>query len=271
VNRSIRGIAAGLALAAVTGCAGTPATRQDVITLPGTGDSQDVLRGLARGYLSQHPDRRVIVPDSIGSDGGVRVVGTGEYPVGRVARRPTTEEKHEFGEMKYMEFARVPVVFVVGKRAAIYDLSEQQICDIFGRHIVNWKELGGEDEPIVVQSRPEDGSNLRAIRKNLGCFASVPAPLRGQFNLRNVDLVASMKAVPGAIGFMPLSEALLHGYQFVTIDGVAPTTPEYKLTIGLGFVSRKRLPPSYQAFLDYLSTPPAREIMTKTGHVPVEG
>jgi phosphate transport system substrate-binding protein len=271
VNRSVRNIAAALALAAVTGCTGAPATRQDVITLHGTGDSQDVLRGLARGYLAQHPDRRVIVPDSIGSDGGVRMVGTGQYPVGRVARRLSGEEKHEFGEMKYVEFARVPVVFVVGKKAAVYDLSERQICDIFGRRIVNWKELGGEDEPIVVQARPEDGSNLRAIRKLIGCFAEVAAPLRGQFNLRNADLVASMKTVPGAIGFMPLSEALLHGYQVVTIDGIAPTAPEYRVTIGLGFVSRKRLPPSYQAFLDYLGTRPAREIMTKTGHIPVEG
>jgi phosphate transport system substrate-binding protein len=271
VNRSIRSIAAGLALAAVAGCTGTPAPRQDVITLQGTGDSQDVLRGLARGYLAQHPDRRVIVPDSIGSDGGIRVVGTGEYPVGRVARRPTAEEKHEFGPMRYVEFARVSVVFVVGQDAGVRDLSERQLCDIFGGRIASWKEVGGQDTPIAVQSRPEDGSNLRVIRKQLSCFADVPAPLRGHFNLRNVDLVASMKMVPGAIGFMPLSEALLHGYQTVTIDGVAPTAPEYRLTIGLGFVSKKAIPRSYQAFIDYLTTAPAREIMSKTGHIPVEG
>ena len=70
---------------------------------------------------------------------------------------------------------------------------------------------------------------------------------------------------------MPLSEALLHGYQVLTIAGVAPTAPEYKLVIGLGLVHKKSLPRSYQAFVDYLYTPGAREIMTKTGHVPVEG
>jgi phosphate transport system substrate-binding protein len=153
----------------------------------------------------------------------------------------------------------------------VHDLSERQICDIFGRHVFNWKELGGEDEPIVVQARPEDGSNLRAIRKHMACFADVPTPLHGRFNLRNADLVASMKTYPGAIGFMPLSEVLLHGYQVVTVDGVAPTAPEYKLTIGLGLVYRKSLPRSYQAFVGYLNTPAAREIMLKTGHVPVQG
>ena len=202
-----------------------------------------MLRGLARGYLAQHAERRVIVPDSIGSDGGIRVVGSGEYPVGRVARRPTAEEKAEFGEFKYVEFARVPVAFVVGKHAGVHDLTEQQICDIFARRIINWKELGGEDQPIVVQARPEDGSNMRAIRKHMACFAErAETPSHGRFNLRNADLVASMKAYPGAVGFMPLSEALLHGYQVVTIDGVAPTAPEYKLVIGLGFVYKKSLP-----------------------------
>jgi phosphate transport system substrate-binding protein len=270
VSTSIRAILAGLALVAVSGCGGT-ASRQDVITLHGTGDSQDVLRGLARGYLAQHSERRVIVPDSIGSDGGIRVVGTGEFPVGRVARRQTDEEKHEFGELKYVEFARVPVAFVVGKQAGVRDLTERQICDIFARRVGNWKEVGGQDVPIEVQARPEDGSNMRSIRKHLACFAEVPAPPRGNFNLRNADLVASMKAFPGAIGFMPLSEALLHGYQVVTIDGVGPIAPEYKLLIGLGLVHKKSLPPSYQAFVNYLRTPAAREIMTKTGHVPVEG
>ena len=94
---------------------------------------------------------------------------------------------------------------------------------------------------------------MQAIRTHLACFADVPKPPHGRFNLRNSDLVASMKMYPGAIGFMPLSEALLHGYQVVTIDGVAPTAPEYKLIIGLGFVYKKSLPGGYQAFVDYLN------------------
>jgi hypothetical protein len=80
-----------------------------------------------------------------------------------------------------------------------------------------------------------------------------------------------MKSFAGAIGFMPLSEAELYGYPTVTLDGVAPHMPQYKLGIGLGFVYQKPLPPSVQVFIDYLKTEPAREIMRKTGHVPVEG
>jgi hypothetical protein len=89
------------------------------------------------------------------------------------------------------------------------------------------------------------------------------------YNERNADLVAGMKHFSGAIGFMPLSEAVLHGYQTVTLDGVLPTTVDYPLGIGLGFVYKGALPAGVQAFLDYLRTEAAHTIMRATGHVPV--
>jgi phosphate transport system substrate-binding protein len=263
----------GIIWAALAGCAhmaSPPPASFDVVTLPGTGDSQDVLRKLAQGYTAQYPSRQVVVPDSIGSDGGVRVVGTGESPIGRVARRPNTEEIATYGELTYVEFARVPVAFVVNPNAGVHNLSEQQICDIFSGRITNWQGVGGNDLPIDVQSRPL-GSNLLTIRKNIACFAELEITPKAHFNLHNADLVASMQTFAGAIGFMPLSEAELHGYHLVTLDKVAPGLPQYKLGIGLGFVYKKSLSPSIQAFLDYLRSAPARTILRQTGHVPVEG
>jgi phosphate transport system substrate-binding protein len=243
----------------------------EAVTLPGTGDSTDVLRDLAAAYTAQYPDRKVIVPNSIGSDGGVRVVGTGESPIGRVARMPTPEELAKFGAFKYTEFARVPVAFVVSPKAGVRDLSEAQICDIFSGRVGNWKDVGGKDLPIDVQSRPEDGSNMRTIRTHMACFTTLEITPTAHENIRNPDLVASMKTFAGALGFMPLCEAELHGFQVVTVGGVAPTSPKYKLGIGLGFVFKTAFSPSIRAFLDYLKTDAARAIMRKTGHVPVGG
>ena len=250
--------------------AGPPAAASEPVTLPGSGDLTDVLRDLATAYTARYPDRKVTVPDSIGSDGGVRVVGRGESPIGRVARKPTPEEVAKYGDYMYTEFARVPVVFVVSPKAGVRDLTEAQICDIYGGRVTNWKAVGGHDLPIDVQARPEDGSNMRTIRRLMACFTRLEITSRAQPNLRNPDLVASMKTLAGALGFMPLSEAQLHGFQVVTVDGVAPTMPQYKLGVGLGFVYKSALSPSLQAFLDYLKTDEARAVMGKTGHVPVE-
>jgi len=250
---------------------GLQAAAFEPVTLPGSGDLTDVLRDLAAAYTAQYPDRKVIVPDSIGSDGGVRVVGTGESPIGRVSRKPTPEEVAKYGDYQYTEFARVPVVFVVSPKTGVRDLTEAQICDIYSGRVTNWKAAGGNDLPIDVQARPEDGSNMRTIRRLMGCFTTLEIISSAHPNLRNPDLVASMKTFAGALGFMPLSEAQLHGFQVVTVDGVAPTTTDYKLGVGLGFVHKAAFSPGIRAFLEFLKSDGARKIMRKTGHVPVEG
>lgn len=269
----LHSLVSGLLLAALAVCTPlptVPAAQADTVTLPGTGDSQDILRKLAKSYNDQHPNRQVEVPDSIGSDGGIRVVGTGESPIGRVARQPNQEEKAKYGDFQYVEFARVPVAFVVNPQAGVQNLSEQQICDIFSGRVSNWKQVGGQDLAIDVQSRPS-GSNLQTIQKNIACFAKLEFSPQAHFNERNSDLVASMQRFAGAIGFMPLSEAEHHGYHIVTLDGVAPSMPQYKLGIGLGFVYKQSLPAHVQTFINYLKSAPAREILRQTGHVPVEG
>jgi phosphate transport system substrate-binding protein len=272
-QRASRNLAASLIGAVLTFgvlAAGLQAAALEPVTIPGTGDLTDLLRALAPAYTAQYPERKVIVPDSIGSDGGVRVVGTGESAIGRVSRKPTPEEVAKYGDYQYTEFARVPVVFVVSPKAGVRDLTEAQICDIYSGRVTNWKAVGGNDLPIDVQARPEDGSNQRTIRRLMACFTKLEITPSAHMNIRNPDLVASMKTVAGALGFMPLSEAQLHGFHVVTVDGVAPTTPQYKLGVGLGFVYKAAFSPSIQAFVDYLQTDGARAIMRKTGHVPVD-
>jgi phosphate transport system substrate-binding protein len=271
VKDVFRACMAGVLLLITAGCAhqiSTP-THFEPVTLPGTGDSQDLLRAVAQDYTAKFPERQVIVPDSIGSDGGIKAVGIGEAPIGRVARYPSSNEVDTYGEFKYTEFARVPVAFVVSPRAGVKNLDEGEICAIYTGMLTNWKEVGGRDLPINVQSRPDSGSNMETIRNQISCFTNLEVTSKANFNLRNADLVNSMKTIPGAIGFMPLSEARLHDFSVVSLNGIAPHKQDYKLGIGLGFVYKKPLSPSMQEFVDYLSTAPAKKIMRNTGHLPV--
>lgn len=268
---TFRNYIAGFAVLIMAGCTHQVihTIQHDTVTLPGTGDSQDLLRQVARSYMLQYPERQVMVPDSIGSGGGIKAVGTGVAPIGRVARVPSPKELATYGAFQYMEFARVPVAFVVSSNVGVPNLSEAQICAIYSGQITNWKGVGGPDLFINVQARPDAGSNMQTIRKYLPCFAELEVVPKAHFNLRNADLVQSMQTFPGSIGFMPLSEAKLHEFTVVSLDGVAPHTLQYKLGIGLGFVYQQLLSPSIQAFLNYLFTEPAHKIMVQTGHVPV--
>lgn len=262
--------ATSLVFLSLAGCAelSSAPVEFQTVTLPGTGDSQDLLRELAQNYTAQYPQRRVVVPDSTGSQGGVEVVGKGTAAIGRVSRLPNAAERAQYGDFKYLEFARVPVAFVVSAHAAVSGLSEQQICDIWSGRVTSWKEVGGSDLPIAVQDRPDSGSNMQALRGKLACFTSLKVTSSARSNERNSDLVQSIKEISGAVGFMPLSEAQLHGFRTITVERVAPDQDDYKLVIGLGFVYKQPLPAEIAAFIDYLKSEPARQVIRQTGHTP---
>jgi len=268
MKKTFYALAASLVFLSMFGCAqhsSAPAETQTV-TLPGTGDSQDLLRELAKLYASQYPGRKVVVPDSISTTGGIEVVGKGKFHIGRVARLPNSEERARYGDFQYIEFARVPVVFVASTDVGVRDLSEQQICDIWSGRVTNWKEVGGNNLPIAVRDRPEHGSNKEAIRQHLACFTDLKVTSRAFEEPKNIDLVETMKHLSGAIGFMPLSEALFNDLKPVTLNGVAGDNTNYKLGIGLGFVYKQTLSPNIVAFIDYLKTDTARQVIRQTGH-----
>ena len=78
--------------------------------------------------------------------------------------------------------------------------------------------------------------------------------------------MATLKHMSGAIGFMPMSEALYNNFKPVTLNGIAGSNINYKLVIGLGFVYKKALSPDIVAFIDYLNTDTARQVIHRTGH-----
>lgn len=270
MKKAIQILASGLFLTLI-GCAQMAPQQStlETITLPGTGDSTDILRELAQNYSAKYPERQVIIPDSISTDGGIKVVGEGKYPVARIARLPNAEEIAKWGNYKYVEFAKIPVAFVVTSDTGVTNLDEQQICDIMTGEITNWKDVGGKDLPIDVQSRPGIGSNMQAIRKHIGCAKDMVVTPKATYQYRNSDLVNGMKTLAGAIGYMPLSEAMINDIQPVSLNGVAPDEPNYKLGIGLGFTWIKPMPKEVAAFVEYLRSEEAHQVMRQTGHAPV--
>ena len=56
------------------------------LVIPGTGACQDLLRQLATAFNATGPGFKVVIPDTTGSNGGIRSVQNKEAALGRVAR-----------------------------------------------------------------------------------------------------------------------------------------------------------------------------------------
>jgi phosphate transport system substrate-binding protein len=242
---------------------------EERLVIPGTGDSQDLLRALGAAYQATYRDAVVDIPDSTGSAGGIESAGRGLTPLGRTAVRPGLADQERYGGLTYREFARVPVVFVVAGDVRVRSLSPGQVCAIYAGFITSWRDVGGADLAIVVQTRPEDGSNMRALRDKLACFHDLAVTPAGHFNLRNADLVASMRDTAGALGFMPLSEARLHRFATLRLDGVDANADDYPLWIALALVHKGPLTGAARRFVEFLASPVGEAVMRSTGHVPI--
>ena len=132
-----------LALAPVSAQALPPAAQKaaesrKALVIPGTGDSEVLLRTLAQLYTRNHPGITVEIPESIGSGGGIRAVLGGKSQIARVAR-PITEKESSQGLTSRI-FALAPIVFAVSSGVAgVTNLSCEQILGIYSEYLLAGK------------------------------------------------------------------------------------------------------------------------------------
>ena len=213
-----------LALVLPFGTGAVNASTEEIIIV-GTGDGMSLLASVGASFSKTNPTVVIRVPASIGSGGGVKAVGKGQYKVGRVARKIKNKEKH-FGLM-YLPYARIPVVFFVNKSVGVHNLSAQQIAGIYSGTITNWKEVGGKDAKIRVVRREDGDSSLKVLRKTFPGFKDVVITPKSREALTTTENFAVVTKKAGTIGFGPYSNAMQANVNILTIDGTSATDPGY--------------------------------------------
>ena len=128
------------------------------LVIPGSGDCEFILNRLAAEFEKAHPGRRVQVPPSTGSTGGVKAVLQNEAVLARVARALKPEESQ--AGLKHVVFARDAVVFAVGEKVTVKSLNAAQLADLFGGRVSNWREVGGEPGPVRLVVREEGETSI---------------------------------------------------------------------------------------------------------------
>lgn len=108
------------------------------------------------------------------------------------------------------------VAVVMNRSNPVQALTVAQIAEIFSGKITNWKELGGEDEPIKVFARDEQSGTWDTFESN------VLKPFKLKLTEQNVQrfedsalLVRNVAATKGGIGFTGLA------YVDSTVKGLA--------------------------------------------------
>lgn len=148
---------------------------------------------------------------------------------------PISEQQRQMAKEAGVELEQVPVVkeafvFVVNAQNPVDALSQQQIKDIYSGKITNWKQLGGNDEPIIAYQRNTDSGSQNYMIDFMGetPLTDAPTELRPGSMSGLVEVIAPNDGAAGSIGYSVYAYAAdMHGkddnIKFVAVDGVAPT------------------------------------------------
>lgn len=143
----------------------------------------------AETYQAEHADVRISVTGG-GSGTGIAALVNGTVDIANASRRIKEEEIAE-AKAKGIEpvehvIARDAIAVIVHPDNPVSELTLQQISDIYSGQVTNWKQVGGEDRPIVRLSRETNSGThvyfletvlrLGGERKQNPVFDGYPAP-----------------------------------------------------------------------------------------------
>jgi len=124
----------------------------------------------AEAYMQIHPEVQISVTGG-GSGTGIAAMINGTVDIANTSREMKSEEIEaaQANGIEPVEFvvARDAIAVVVHPSNPVDGLTLRQISDIYTGKITNWKEVGGEDRPIVLLSRESNSGTYVYFLENV--------------------------------------------------------------------------------------------------------
>ncbi|HSF81719.1 MAG TPA: PstS family phosphate ABC transporter substrate-binding protein [Anaerolineales bacterium] len=174
----------------------------------------------AEEYMGSHPEVRISVTGG-GSGTGIASMINGTVDIANASRAMKSEEIEEAqaNGISPLEFvvSRDAIAVVVHPSNPVSQLTLQQISDIYTGKISNWKELGGEDRPLVLLSRETNSGTHVFFLENVI-----------QLGKKDSDLLFSPDTL-----LLPSSEGISAEVRLnpnaIGYDGLGYVTPDQKM------------------------------------------
>lgn len=243
------------------------------LVVSGSTTTLPITQAAAEGYLATRPDLRLSVSGT-GTGEGLKSLIDGLVDVAGASRDILpAEAKRALDKgvrLQRHALARDSLAVVTHPDNPISDLSLDDLYRIYVGEIRNWKELGGEDRPIVAINRDSSSGTFEMW---------LTLVLRGARYRRDAQTQPSgggvAYAVGGnrnAIGYVGLG-FLNERVKALKIGGIGPdlqnvASGAYPLSRELYLFTQDPHSGIAQDFLNYLQGPAGREIISREGFLP---
>ncbi len=261
-----------LALAACSQKAPAPAYGPSgELSVAGSTTVQPLAEALAEAFSATNPQARIDVKGG-GSSVGVKSTGQGTVGVGMASREVKPSELSEFPDLRVHRIAIDGVAVVANPGVQVEGLTRQQVQGIFAGEVVNWKEVGGADAPIIIVAR-EEGSGTREFFQEHLMGAGKLIADRAILQSSNGAVRTTVASTPNSIGFLSFGY-LDASVKALRIDGVEPSEANvragtYKAWRYLNLLTKGEPQGLARAWIDFILSSEGQQVVAKEGYLPV--
>ncbi|NBI10159.1 phosphate ABC transporter substrate-binding protein [Colidextribacter sp. OB.20] len=257
-------MAAAVAASMLAGCSrklsGTVAT-------DGSTSMEKVIGALGEAFMEQN-DGVTFTYNPTGSSPGIQAVQEGSCDIGLSSRALKEDEKNS--GLTETILALDGIAVIVHPDNPISDLDVDTIARLYTGEITNWKDVSGNDAPVVLIGR-EAGSGTR---EGFESITDTKEKCQYRQELTSTgNVITAVAQNPDAIGYASLA-SLDDSVRALTVGGVAPseeTVKDGSYAIQRPFVlvtkTDAKLSEAAQAFFDFATSADAAPLINKAGAV----
>lgn len=240
----------------------------------------------AEAYTAQHAGVRLSVTGG-GSGTGIAALINGTVDIANASRRIKNEEvtEAEANGITPVEHvvARDAIAIVIHPSNPVNQLTIGQLSDIYQGSIKNWREVGGEDRPIVLLSRESNsGTHVFFLEQVVRRGDTKDKALFSRDTLllpSSEGISAEVRENPNAIGYDGLGYVTPEqkvvavardvGEPYVLPTAASVDSGEYPIARDLYMYTAGEPSGIVAAYLDWILSDEAQAIVAKLGFVPL--
>lgn len=240
----------------------------------------------AERYQQMHPEISISVTGG-GTGTGIASLMNGTVDIANASRQIEQEEvaaaQAAGVDPQEHVIARDAIAVIVHPDNPIEQLTMEQVAKIFRGDYTNWKELGGEDRPIVRVSRETNSGThvyfLEAVvrlgdSQNNSIFSADTLLLPS-----SEGIISEVGDNPNAVGYDGLGYVTPHvkvvaiaeeeGGEYVMPSAETVNGGQYPISRDLYMYVNANAGDAVRTYLDWILSPDAQQIVTDLGFVPV--
>lgn len=242
------------------------------LTIQGSSTVLPIAQRAAEVYMQDNSDVNISVRGG-GSGNGIAALIDGATDIADASRFiKMSEVENAVAKGFYPvphRVAKDSIAVVVNKENPVSELTFEEIKGIYTGQITNWKELGGNDEEIVVVSR-DSSSGTFAVFNDISNDGNLDGQSLRVTNTAllqksNGDVAGTVMSTPGAIAYVGL--AYLEGLKPLKVEGYGPKSSKYGLVRPLYMFTNGWPSGQSKKFIDFILSPEGQKIVTEVGFV----